>query len=118
MNRGVPPTALKARTGLLTPPGMTCRARSKSFADRGVFLKSMRSPVPIAPRRAATCPPYHAPVGTGMGREHGSIAADLLDRRDPPRRASLMRAARQPRLRLGCAPLVTGARRSDTNRGD
>src|SRR5689334_15459421 len=29
MKRGVPPTALKARTGELTPPGMTARARSK-----------------------------------------------------------------------------------------
>ena len=30
MKRGVPPTALKARTGELTPPGVTARARSKS----------------------------------------------------------------------------------------
>ena len=28
MNRGVPPTARKARTGLLTPPGMTADARA------------------------------------------------------------------------------------------
>ena len=28
MKRGVPPTALNARTGELTPPGMTSRARS------------------------------------------------------------------------------------------
>src|SRR5450755_777396 len=32
MKRGVPPTARKARTGELTPPGMTRRARSKSSA--------------------------------------------------------------------------------------
>ena len=33
MNRGVPPTARNARTGLLTPPGVTSSARSKSAAD-------------------------------------------------------------------------------------
>ena len=33
MNRGVPPTALNARTGELTPPGVTASARSKSAAD-------------------------------------------------------------------------------------
>src|SRR5437868_15289736 len=32
MKRGVPPTARKARTGELTPPGITCSARSKSCA--------------------------------------------------------------------------------------
>src|SRR5690606_6302157 len=32
MNRGVPPTALKARTGEFTPPGVTACARSKSVA--------------------------------------------------------------------------------------
>ena len=30
MKRGVPPTALNARTGEFTPPGVTARARSKS----------------------------------------------------------------------------------------
>src|SRR5580704_7672607 len=33
MKSGVPPTALKARTGLLTPPTMTLRARAKSASD-------------------------------------------------------------------------------------
>jgi hypothetical protein len=33
MKRGAPPTALNARTGLLTPPGMTPCARANSFAD-------------------------------------------------------------------------------------
>src|SRR3954451_15547735 len=33
MNRGVPPTALNARTGELTPPGVTARARSNSAAE-------------------------------------------------------------------------------------
>ena len=35
MNSGVPPTARKARTGELTPPGMTRQARSYSSAERG-----------------------------------------------------------------------------------
>src|SRR6478609_4668737 len=34
MNRGVPPTEWKARTGELTPPGMTRSALSKSWAER------------------------------------------------------------------------------------
>ena len=35
MNRGVPPTARKARTGELTPPGMTASARSRRAAEAG-----------------------------------------------------------------------------------
>src|SRR5215217_7690479 len=35
--RGVPPTARKARTGELTPPGISARARSKSSAFLSVF---------------------------------------------------------------------------------
>src|SRR5947209_844351 len=35
MNGGWPPTAPKARAGLLTPPGMTRQARSKAAALRG-----------------------------------------------------------------------------------
>src|SRR5512142_1933766 len=37
MNTGEPPTALKARTGLSTPPGRICWARAKSLADREVL---------------------------------------------------------------------------------
>jgi hypothetical protein len=33
MNRGVPPTALNARTGEFTPPGVTRCARSNQSAD-------------------------------------------------------------------------------------
>src|SRR5205823_3234624 len=33
MKRGVPPTARKARTGELTPPGITLQARSKRLDD-------------------------------------------------------------------------------------
>src|ERR1700716_564849 len=38
MNSGVPPTALKARTGELTPPGMTRHARSYSSWERGCLV--------------------------------------------------------------------------------
>jgi hypothetical protein len=34
MNRGVPPTPLKARTGLFTPPGIDRRARAMSAPCR------------------------------------------------------------------------------------
>jgi hypothetical protein len=33
MNTGVPPTPLNARTGELTPPGMSCRARWKAASE-------------------------------------------------------------------------------------
>ena len=36
MKRGVPPTALKARTGEFTPPGVTARARSNSAPEAAV----------------------------------------------------------------------------------
>src|ERR1019366_3253213 len=35
MNRGAPPTARKARTGLLTPPGVTATARVSSAWEAG-----------------------------------------------------------------------------------
>src|SRR5690606_17028506 len=34
MNRGVPPTLRKARTGELTPPGMCCWALAKRVSER------------------------------------------------------------------------------------
>src|ERR1700737_1250432 len=36
MNRGVPPTDLKARTGEFTPPGITAHASANSRADAAV----------------------------------------------------------------------------------
>jgi hypothetical protein len=38
MKMGVPPTDLKARTGLSTPPGRISEARSKSFLLVFVFI--------------------------------------------------------------------------------
>nr|BFF02446.1 hypothetical protein GCM10020241_41210 [Streptoalloteichus tenebrarius] len=37
MKRGVPPTAWKARTGELTPPGVALAARSNRARDAAVF---------------------------------------------------------------------------------
>ena len=37
-NSGSQPTDLQARTGELTPPGMTCRAWSNKTAERSVFI--------------------------------------------------------------------------------
>src|SRR5690348_4040663 len=60
MNRGEPPTALKARTGELTPPGITSRARSKRRRDAGtgsagivaaLFTVSLSDIVPTGPIR-------------------------------------------------------------------
>src|SRR5450432_4450995 len=50
MNRGVPPTPPKARTGELTPPGMTAITRSKSACDAAsdAFTKTS-VPGPAAP---------------------------------------------------------------------
>ena len=43
MKCGEPPTALKARTGELTPPGRTVTARAKSFWDFvGFFISGFR----------------------------------------------------------------------------
>src|SRR5207253_4758674 len=41
MNRGVPPTPLNARTGLLTPPGMTRCAAASSAALRGAASRGI-----------------------------------------------------------------------------
>ncbi len=59
MKRGVPPTALKARTGELTPPGVTARARSSSAAE----VEMSGSTSAFSPARG----PDHEP-GPGMLR--------------------------------------------------
>src|SRR5688572_7221516 len=38
MTTGSPPTARNARTGLLTPPGKSCRARSMTVRERLVVI--------------------------------------------------------------------------------
>src|SRR5215207_6801897 len=71
---GVPPTPANARTGELTPPGMTCRAFAKAAAEfavfRAVFPAMVRSgnepegPIveTTAAERNAGRPPFDGPV--------------------------------------------------------
>src|SRR5690349_10797803 len=47
MNRGVPPTPRKARTGEFTPPGVTCCARANSASDLALFMEVLLCPVRI-----------------------------------------------------------------------
>jgi hypothetical protein len=84
---GVPPTALKARTGEFTPPGICCLAASKSCLERGVvsiavsdiklFLKSKlvllkSKPVLSLNNRAEATQAYQRPINiTAAGSNHG-----------------------------------------------
>ena len=40
MKRATPPTEPNARTGLLTPPGITRRARARSFRERSFAMET------------------------------------------------------------------------------
>src|SRR3954454_15061963 len=72
MNRGVPPTALKARTGEFTPPGVTARARSNSAAERagpaddGAVTGSLSPSGPTGPTRG--CRPRSSNVAGTTSR--------------------------------------------------
>src|SRR6218665_2358476 len=68
--RGVPPTALKARTGEFTPPGMSALARSNS----GMF-RSVLSVFGVMGWHHKT---FHSPgiVGAGRGPEH-AVGKDM-----------------------------------------
>ena len=50
MNRGVPPTARKARTGELTPPGVTASARSNRACEASIEV-TRRFSQPAGPTR-------------------------------------------------------------------
>lgn len=60
MNTGSRPTALKERTGLFTPPGMTSRARANSVSDRDANERG-RFRAAFPPR--TTVWPYFRPGG-------------------------------------------------------
>src|SRR5262245_17806716 len=79
MKRGSPPTARKARTGLLTPPGMTARARSKRALDWGSDMRPL-----IAARRRLGLGGVDALHQLGDGGEqigHEAVVGDLEDGR-------------------------------------
>src|SRR5262249_61472689 len=67
--RGVSPTEPKARTGLLTPPGITRRARSKSSRERGASTALLLGRPVVAP--VALIVALHLAVGVARGRRRG-----------------------------------------------
>src|SRR2546423_11025513 len=112
MKRGVPPTALNARTGLLTPPGITSCASAKSRADRSVgcagtavfcfmldkkhlVVKSVVASQAQKHLRHPMSPPYrrvaHTPLdqpSASLFRRDGSPIPPCYDDRVRPHRAS------------------------------
>src|SRR5919106_1822597 len=106
-NGGVPPTAPNARTGELTPPGITRRARSNSSSDRVTGLScptttsggEHASPIPSGQRPEPVAGQHPAPrtadarrARGGRGCRHGRLVAlhrpavDPVGRVDRPER--------------------------------
>src|SRR6478736_1330624 len=76
MNRGVPPTEPKARTGEFTPPGISPRARSNSSSLRW-WLEVMN---PILSVPGAGCPAARLGLpGQQGGDARGHVGAEQLD---------------------------------------
>src|SRR5919106_5354165 len=119
-NGGVPPTAPNARTGELTPPGITRRARSNSPSDRVTGLSSPTttsggghaSPIPSGQRPEQVAGQHPAPrtsdargAGGGRGCGHGRLVAlhrppvDPVGRVDRPERGGDRRLDRGKALR-------------------
>src|SRR5690349_2482823 len=92
MNNGFPPTERNARTGLLTPPGVTRTARSKSDWDRLRFigLSEPEGDLLLGRLRRVTgvddvftdIEGVIAADAAGGGFERASCADHLPDRRD------------------------------------
>ena len=82
MKGGVPPTARKARTGELTPPGVTARARASRAADAGasvgvvaaVVVSVTGAIIPAASGAAAAGRRESAAGGRSVGPAVGSAA--------------------------------------------
>src|ERR671918_1004405 len=68
-NGGVPPTAPNARTGELTPPGITRRARSNSSSDR---VTGLSSPTTTLGRWACVSDSLRATTPTGRRSTSGT----------------------------------------------
>src|SRR4029079_934321 len=72
MKRGVPPTALNARTGEFTPPGVTARARSNRASDADV-RRSLVVTGSLSPTGGE--PPHRpAPAASRTYREGTSVS--------------------------------------------
>src|SRR6185312_8059109 len=71
MKTGEPPTDVKARTGLSTPPGSSCCARANSFFDlsdrigkRQRYQKTLPGPQPPAPSLQPLVSSLQSPVSS------------------------------------------------------
>src|SRR5437867_4250423 len=84
MKGGSPPTALNARTGELTPPGISLRARSKRRLEVSKLLGRSGSPISSHPGRP----------GEESRRLAGEISEDEIRSRPPDRRQRLEDSAR------------------------
>src|SRR4051812_6623816 len=94
MNTGSPPTALKARTGELTPPGMTFCARSNRTLELGSLMAA--SVVPESAQAQRSSWPTLGPEKEG---HHGR-------NRRSSRQRVVLRGLRAPRSRGHVEPLV------------
>src|SRR5436309_2955163 len=73
MKRGVPPTPRKARTGLFTPPGITCWAAANSSVERAVFACTGVSVMRLFP--------FGEPASGGFGKiGNDQVGARAFDR--------------------------------------
>src|SRR5213594_3817048 len=93
-NSGSPPTALKARTGELTPPGITWRAFSNRLRDSVMRRASaaqearrllgevgqddVRSGAPDGDERLQQCPVAIDPAVAGRGGQHGVLPRHVV----------------------------------------
>src|SRR5450631_1266307 len=68
MNRGVPPTTRKARTGLLTPPGVTATARVSNAWEAGASCGY--GVWGVVMRTIISVPGHSATSGRGPARAH------------------------------------------------
>src|SRR6187551_3803699 len=89
MKRGVPPTARNARTGELTPPGMTLCARSKSAAF--VLLARSTSGALLRLSVDTAWSPFRLAEGVSIGRRQCAFLARdglaFFPRRESPEKA-------------------------------
>src|SRR3954471_18517226 len=107
MNRGVPPTARKARTGEFTPPGVTRPARSNSCADTGASYGYGSLTAPLSQARLcalATC--WDGPSrGPRSAEPAGALARQVGEHR-----AGAGPADRGQRLQDGTPPVDPAVR--------
>src|SRR5260370_8572266 len=75
MKSGVPPTARKARTGELTPPGINFCARANSSSD---WVMVVRAPEASAPARVVLGVVGQDHVGSGPADRRADLLHDAL----------------------------------------